>query len=49
MTLHDKYFSVRVASMKIIGRLARRNPTYVMPALRREIVQLLGQLEVSAR
>jgi hypothetical protein len=47
MTLHDKYFSVRVASMKIIGRLARRNPTYVMPALRREIVQLLGQLEVS--
>jgi hypothetical protein len=47
MALRDEYFSIRVASMKIIGRLARRNPTYVMPALRQVLVQLLGQLEVS--
>jgi hypothetical protein len=31
-----------------VGRLAKRNPAYVLPALRRHLLQLLVELEHSA-
>lgn len=43
--LHDEVFANREAAVTIIGRLARHNPAYVVPQLRKTIIQLLTELE----
>ena len=47
IALHDEVFATREAAITIIGRLAHRNPAYVMPALRKTLIQLLTELEFS--
>lgn len=43
--LHDEHFAVREVAVSIIGRLARHNPAYVIPQLRKTIIQMLTELE----
>ena len=47
LALNDEVFPVREAAMSIIGRLTLVNPAYVMPSLRKTLVQLLTELEYS--
>ena len=47
MGLNDEGFEIRSLSIGIIGRLAILNPAYVMPSLRKTLVQLLTELEFS--
>ncbi|KAK3942599.1 phosphatidylinositol 3-kinase tor2 [Diplogelasinospora grovesii] len=43
--LHDEQFAIRETAVSIIGRLARLNPAYVIPQLRKTIIQMLTELE----
>jgi len=43
--LHDEMFENREAAVRIIGRLTAHNPAYVVPQLRKTIIQLLTELE----
>ncbi|KAF4122215.1 serine/threonine-protein kinase mTOR [Geosmithia morbida] len=45
--LNDEIFSIREVSISIIGRLARYNPAYVIPSLRKTLIQMLTELEFS--
>ncbi|KAF8421355.1 armadillo-type protein [Terfezia claveryi] len=47
LALNDEVFAIREASMTIIGRLTHHNPAYVMPSLRKNLIQLLTELEYS--
>eukprot|EP00007_Cunea_sp_BSH-02190019_P005820 CAMPEP_0174239676 /NCGR_PEP_ID=MMETSP0417-20130205/15613_1 /TAXON_ID=242541 /ORGANISM="Mayorella sp, Strain BSH-02190019" /LENGTH=2416 /DNA_ID=CAMNT_0015318639 /DNA_START=113 /DNA_END=7359 /DNA_ORIENTATION=+ len=47
VALNDEDFRTREIAITIIGRLAIRNPAYVMPSLRKTVVQLLTELEFS--
>lgn len=47
ITLHDEVFEIRELAIVTIGRLSAINPSYVMPSLRKTLVQLLGELEHS--
>lgn len=47
IALNDEYFAVREVAIVIIGRLAQHNPAYVMPSLRKALIQLLTELEYS--
>lgn len=47
MCINDEIFSVRLLAIEILGRLAAHNPAYVMPPLRRTLIQLLTELEFS--
>ncbi|KAJ1885116.1 phosphatidylinositol kinase- protein kinase tor1, partial [Kickxella alabastrina] len=47
LLLNDEVFSVRLAVLAVLGRLANMNPAHVMPPLRRMVVQLLTELEFS--
>jgi len=47
IALNDETFAVREIAIVIIGRLARHNPAYVMPSLRKALIQLLTELEYS--
>lgn len=47
IALNDENFNVREASIVIIGRLTSYNPAYVMPSLRKTLIQLLTELEYS--
>jgi FKBP12-rapamycin complex-associated protein len=40
-------FAIREAAITIIGRLTLHNPAYVMPSLRKTLIQLLTELEYS--
>ena len=44
-SLNDEKAGIRRLALSVAGRLAQRNPTYVMPALRKTLVQLLNELE----
>jgi hypothetical protein len=44
---HSQVFAIREAAISIIGRLAARNPAYVMPSLRKTLIQLLTELQYS--
>lgn len=46
-TLNDEIFEIRELAMVTIGRLSAMNPAYVMPKLRRVMLQLLTELEHS--
>ncbi|KAI2465814.1 FAT-domain-containing protein [Annulohypoxylon bovei var. microspora] len=45
--LNDEVFEIREVSISIIGRLARHNPAYVIPSLRKTLIQMLTELEFS--
>ncbi|KAH6692211.1 phosphatidylinositol 3-kinase tor2 [Plectosphaerella plurivora] len=45
--LNDEVFSIREVAISIIGRLAKVNPAYVIPSLRKTLIQLLTELEFS--
>ncbi|KDN41769.1 putative TOR1-1-phosphatidylinositol 3-kinase [Tilletiaria anomala UBC 951] len=45
IALNDEEFAVREMAIVIIGRLAKHNPAYVMPSLRKSLIQLLTELE----
>lgn len=38
-------FEVRDYAISLAGRLSEKNPAYVLPALRRHLIQLLTYLE----
>ncbi|XP_038681159.1 serine/threonine-protein kinase TOR isoform X1 [Tripterygium wilfordii] len=46
--LNDEDFEVREYAISLAGRLSEKNPAYVLPALRRHLIQLLTYLEQSA-
>ncbi|GAB2292090.1 hypothetical protein Dimus_026338 [Dionaea muscipula] len=45
--LNDEDFGVREYAISVAGRLSEKNPAYVLPALRRHLIQLLTYLEKS--
>ncbi|KOS19963.1 Phosphatidylinositol 3-kinase tor2 [Escovopsis weberi] len=45
--LNDEVFAIREVAISIVGRLARFNPSYVIPSLRKTLVQMLTELEFS--
>ena len=45
--LNDEVFSIREVAISIIGRLAQYNPAYVIPSLRKTLIQMLTELEFS--
>ncbi|KAL2759917.1 hypothetical protein ACRALDRAFT_1038929 [Sodiomyces alcalophilus JCM 7366] len=45
--LNDEVFAIREVAISIIGRLAQHNPAYVIPSLRKTLIQLLTELEFS--
>ncbi|CAI7855818.1 unnamed protein product [Closterium sp. NIES-53] len=47
IALNDETYDVREQAVLLAGRLATRNPAYVLPALRRHLVRLLGDVEHS--
>ncbi|KAJ9175070.1 hypothetical protein P3X46_013654 [Hevea brasiliensis] len=46
--LNDEDFDVREYAISVVGRLSEKNPAYVLPALRRHLIQLLTYLDQSA-
>lgn len=47
VALNDEVFNIRLPAIKVIGRLTRSNPAYVIPPLRKTLMQLLTELEYS--
>ncbi|CDY46271.1 BnaC05g50600D [Brassica napus] len=47
-SLNDEDLDVREYAISVAGRLSEKNPAYVLPALRRHLIQLLTYLEQSA-
>lgn len=47
ITLNDEIFEIRELAIVTIGRLSAMNPAYVMPSLRKTLIQLLTELEHS--
>ncbi|KZT69244.1 phosphatidylinositol 3-kinase [Daedalea quercina L-15889] len=47
IAVNDEVFENRVTAVGLIGRLAMHNPAYVMPSLRKTLIQLLTELEYS--
>ncbi|KAH7858131.1 hypothetical protein Vadar_020305 [Vaccinium darrowii] len=48
VALNDEDFEAREYAISVAGRLSEKNPAYVLPALRRHLIQLLTYLEQSA-
>ncbi|RZC44315.1 hypothetical protein C5167_037265 [Papaver somniferum] len=48
VALNDEDFVVREYAISLAGRLSEKNPAYVLPALRRHLIQLLTYLEQSS-
>ena len=48
IALNDEAFENRVMAVRLIGRLAMHNPAYVVPSLRKAILQLMTELEYSS-
>ena len=47
MALHDEEFEIRELALCTIARLSSFNPAYIMPSLRKTIIQILTELEYS--
>ncbi|GHJ88255.1 hypothetical protein NliqN6_4657 [Naganishia liquefaciens] len=45
IAMNDEVFRNREVAITIIGRLAALNPAYVMPSLRKSLIQLITELE----
>ena len=48
VALNDENPEARRIAIRLVGRLAPRNPAYALPALRRHLLQLIAELEHSA-
>lgn len=48
IALNDEVHVIRESAIKTIGRLTKRNPAYIMPNLRKTLIQLLTDLEYSS-
>ena len=48
VALNDEVFEIRITAIRLIGRIALHNPAYVMPSLRKALLQLLHELEYSS-
>ncbi|KAG0095495.1 phosphatidylinositol kinase- protein kinase tor1 [Podila epicladia] len=47
IALNDEMFTIRELAITIIGRIASLNPAYVVPSLRKLLIQLLTEIEYS--
>ncbi|XP_060066726.1 serine/threonine-protein kinase mTOR-like [Ylistrum balloti] len=47
VALNDEVFDIRELAICMIGRLSSKNPAYVMPSLRKTLIQILTELEHS--
>ncbi|KAI0078720.1 phosphatidylinositol 3-kinase [Panus rudis PR-1116 ss-1] len=47
VALNDEVFEIRLTAVTLMGRLALHNPAYVMPSLRKTLIQLLTEMEFS--
>lgn len=47
IALNDEIFAIREFAISTIGRLSMHNPAYVMPSLRKTLIQLLTEIEYS--
>ncbi len=47
VSLNDEVFEIREKTICIIGRLAILNPAYIMPSLRKTLIELLTEMEFS--
>ncbi|CAK9439599.1 uncharacterized protein LODBEIA_P36990 [Lodderomyces beijingensis] len=47
IALNDEMFSIRKVAIKILGRLSSINPAYIVPSLRKTLIQLLSKLDYS--
>ncbi|XP_072960137.1 serine/threonine-protein kinase TOR [Typha angustifolia] len=47
VALNDEDFDIRELAISVAGRLSEKNPAYVLPALRRHLIQLLTYLDQS--
>ncbi|KAK0179190.1 hypothetical protein PV327_008004 [Microctonus hyperodae] len=47
VALNDEIFEIRELAIRTIGRLSTINPAYVMPSLRKTLIQILTELEHS--
>jgi phosphatidylinositol kinase/protein kinase (PI-3 family) len=47
IVLNDEVFTIRQAAVAVIRRLSKLNPAYVLPPLRRMLIQLLTELRYS--
>ncbi|KAF9586443.1 phosphatidylinositol kinase- protein kinase tor1 [Lunasporangiospora selenospora] len=47
LALNDEVFAIREYAITTIGRLSIHNPAYVMPSLRKTLIQLLTEIEYS--
>ncbi|KAF7309844.1 Serine/threonine-protein kinase TOR [Mycena indigotica] len=45
IALNDEVYENRSAAVRLIGRMAKNNPAYVVPSLRKTLIQLLTELE----
>lgn len=45
IALNDEIFSVRKVAITILGRLSSINPAYIVPSLRKTLIQLLSKLD----
>ncbi len=45
IALNDEEQENRITAVALIGRLAKHNPAYVVPSLRKALIQLLTELE----
>lgn len=45
IALNDEVFAIRKVAVKILGRLSSINPAYIVPSLRKTLIQLLSRLE----
>lgn len=48
MAINDEVFAIRQVALGILGRLSRVNPAYVVPQLRKTMIDLLTDLEYSS-
>ncbi|CCE63837.1 hypothetical protein TPHA_0F03570 [Tetrapisispora phaffii CBS 4417] len=49
MALNDEVFVIQMEALKIIGRLTSVNPAYIIPSLRKTLLELLTQLKYSVK
>lgn len=47
ISLNDEFLSIRRLVLQIVGRVMNRNPAFVMPSLRRYLIQLLTEIQFS--
>jgi len=47
VALNDEMFDIREQALCMIGRLSKYNPAYIMPSLRKTLIQILTELEYS--